>query len=143
MAYRIAKSLDILRSQFNTEFPLRDRSSDGWIGDAAHASRSSDHNPHIKDGNMGVVTALDITHDPKSGIDIGVITEHMRKQKDHRIKYVICNGRLFSGVTSPVWQWRKYTGSNPHRKHFHVSVRGTKELYDNTAQWDIGAKPVA
>lgn len=137
MAYRIAKSLDTLRSQFNERFPGRNKSADGWIGDAAHQSRSSDHNPWVKDGSMGVVTALDITHDPWSGVDNAVITEHMRQKRDSRIKYVICNGRIFSATTSP-WTWRAYTGSNPHRTHFHVSVNSTKNHYDDTRSWDIG-----
>lgn len=137
MAYRIAKSLDTLRSQFNQQFPNRNKTADGWIGDAAHASRSSDHNPWVKDGSTGIVTALDITHDPRNGVDIATITEHMRLQRDSRIKYVICNARIFSSTTSP-WQWRTYTGSNPHRSHFHVSVNSTKGHYDNTTQWNIG-----
>lgn len=137
MAYRIAKSLDVLRSQFNAEFPNRNKKADGWIGDAAHASRTSDHNPWVKDGSMGIVTALDITHDPKNGVDIGTITEHMRQQRDSRIKYVICNGRIFSSTTSP-WVWRTYTGSNPHSTHFHVSVNSTKGHYDSLTKWSIG-----
>lgn len=134
--WRVAKSLLKLREQFNTMSPRRNKSADGTIGDAAHASRSSDHNPWVKDGKQGVVTALDITHDPANGVNIGVIAEHMRIAKDPRLKYVIANGQIFSSTTSP-WQWRKYTGTNPHRAHFHTSVNSTKNHYDNDKPWSL------
>ena len=69
MAWRVAKSLLKLRDQINAHAPKRSKKSDGYIGDAAHASRSSDHNPWVKDGKMGVVTAADFTHDPAGGFD--------------------------------------------------------------------------
>jgi hypothetical protein len=141
MAWRVAKSLLKFRDQINLMAPRRNKSSDGTIGDAKHASRSSDHNPWVKDGKSGVVTAIDITHDPANGVDNGRICEFLRTQKDPRIKYVISNARIFSSVTRP-WEWRKYTGSNPHRSHFHVSVHSTKGHYDNEANWKISAAPV-
>ncbi|HKV33547.1 MAG TPA: hypothetical protein VJP89_04485, partial [Pyrinomonadaceae bacterium] len=61
MAWRVAKSLLRLREQINELAPNRSKASDGTIGDAAHASRKSDHNPWVKDGSIGVVTAMDIT----------------------------------------------------------------------------------
>src|SRR5215472_9581086 len=61
--WRVAKSLARLRTQINDAFPQRSKSSDGTIGDAAHASRSSDHNPWIVDDGIGVVSAFDVTHD--------------------------------------------------------------------------------
>lgn len=42
MAILIA-SLAALRAEFDEIAPTRDKSSDGWIGDAAHADRTSDH----------------------------------------------------------------------------------------------------
>jgi hypothetical protein len=138
-SWRLAKSLTKLRDQFNQKYPKRNKSSDGTIGDAAHASRKSDHNPWVKDGSMGVVTAIDITNDPKSGCDVHAIAEIMRQKRDPRIKYVISNGRIFSSTTSP-WQWRTYTGSNPHRAHFHVSVHSDKKHYDSEKVWDSGEK---
>ena len=44
MAWRVARSLDVLLGQLNALAPERSKASDGSIGDAAHASRSSDHN---------------------------------------------------------------------------------------------------
>ena len=142
MTWRVAKSLLKLRDQINAQYPRRNKSADGGIGDAAHASRNSDHNPWVKDGKTGIVTAFDITHDPANGCDIGTISEHMRLSRDPRIKYVIANARIFSSATSP-WQWRKYTGSNPHRSHFHTSVHSSKTHYDRERTWSLpGAAPL-
>lgn len=137
MAWRIANSLLKLRDQVNLAVPNRNKNSDGAIGDAAHAARTSDHNPWVKDGTMGVVTAIDITHDPKHGVDTYKLAEHLRQTKDSRIKYVISNKRIFSFEVSP-WQWRRYTGSNPHDEHIHISVRPVKSLYDWEMAWNLG-----
>jgi peptidoglycan hydrolase-like protein with peptidoglycan-binding domain len=135
--WRVAESLLQLRSQINERYPNRNKSADGTVGDAAHQSRTSDHNPHIVDGTHGVVSALDITHDPKGGCDAHAIAEWLRTQKDTRIKYVISNRRIFSSTTQ-AWTWRKYSGSNPHTSHFHVSVKATKGHYDSKAEWSWG-----
>src|SRR3982751_2047098 len=105
MAYRLAKSLETLRSQVNARWPTRSKASDGWIGDTAHATRKSDHNPNA----AGVVQAFDVTHDPKSGCDAYKLAETLRTARDPRIKYVISNGRMFSAKVSP-WTWRPYSG---------------------------------
>jgi murein L,D-transpeptidase YcbB/YkuD len=136
MAWRVAKSLLKFREQINAASPHRNKSSDGTVGDAAHASRSSDHNPWVKDGSMGIVTAMDITHDPGTGVDTWALAEFLRVQKDPRVKYVISNKRIWSSVSNP-YQWRKYTGSNPHSSHMHVSVHSTKAHYDSERDWTI------
>lgn len=134
MAWRVAKSLEVLRKQIDDFAPGRNRSADGGIGDAAHASRSSDHNPHVKDGTMGVVTARDFTHDPANGVDAGKLADILRLSGDKRIKYIISNRR----IANPGQPWRAYTGSNPHTMHFHVSVNPSKSLYDDETPWAIG-----
>ena len=136
MAWRVAKALEKMREQVNAQYPNRSKRTDGTIGDAAHRSRASDHNPHISDSGVGVVSALDITHDPANGVDTYALAEHLRLKKDARVKYVISNKRIFSSTTSP-WTWRKYSGSNPHSAHMHVSVKATKSHYDDTRAWDL------
>lgn len=136
MSFRIAKSLDTLRSQVNRHAPNRGKKADGWVGDAAHRSRTSDHNPWVRLGNTGIVTALDVTHDPRGGFDSYAFAEHLRLRRDPRCKYVISNGRIFSSTSSP-WTWRRYTGSNPHSSHVHVSVKSTAAHYDGAHNWDI------
>lgn len=138
MAWRLAASLTTLRTQINTHSPARNKASDGTIGDAAHmkSGSASDHNPWIKDGRIGVVTALDITHDPRGGVDTYALAEYLRQQRDNRIKYVISNYRIFSATVSP-WTWRKYTGSHPHHTHIHVSCVSAKTGYDNARDWKL------
>lgn len=137
MNWRLAKSLEQLRAQVNAAYPNRSKTSDGTIGDARHAASKSDHNPT----SAGVVTAIDITHDPAHGVVIADIAEVLRKSLDPRIKYVICNGRIFSSKTSP-WVWRPYTGTNAHSKHIHVSVMADPALYDDTRPWALPGKMI-
>ncbi len=136
MAWRLAKSLETLRIQVNGKWPGRSKESDGTIGDEAHATRASDHNPWVKDGAMGVVTAMDITHDPAHGLDSEQLAEALRRSKDARIKYVISIRKIASSETAP-WQWRPYTGKNPHNHHVHISVKSDKDDYDSTTSWPL------
>src|SRR5262245_14460989 len=68
---RLAKSLVTLIDEVVQKFPGRDTRNDGTIGDLRHQQEGvkSDHNPNIRLGAMGIVTALDITHDPAHGFD--------------------------------------------------------------------------
>jgi len=147
MTWRTAKSLDILLRQINALSPNRDKSSDGSIGDESHASRSSDHNPWVHDaeGN-GVVTARDFTNDPKHGVVSDKIAHMLIDSRDDRIKYVISNGKIASGSgqAQPAWVWRKYTGTNPHDHHCHVSVKPDRAHYDDDGPWqlDLSIPPV-
>lgn len=135
MAWRLAKSLEKLRSQVNEAAPKRSKASDGTKGDDAHSKRKSDHNPTAR----GVVNALDITHDPAHGVDIQRLADTLLASKDKRISYIICNGRIASGTggTNPAFTWRKYTGANKHNKHVHISVKDA--VGDDTKPWGIAA----
>lgn len=138
--WRTAKSLLTLRNEVNLAAPGRSKASDGTIGDAAHCARQSDHNPWVRDGNMGVVTAMDITHDPNDGCDANEIAESIRSHQDPRVKYIIWNKRIANSSSiggNPPWAWRQYNGSNPHTKHIHISVRPDKPKYDSTAPWNV------
>jgi hypothetical protein len=111
-------------------------SSDGTIGDTSHASRKSDHNPWVLDGDIGVVTALDVTHDPTAGCDVRKLVDSLVASKDPRIKYIIYNKEIISSSVKP-WEWRPYTGINPHVKHCHISVKSEKKSYDSIDPWSI------
>lgn len=138
MDWRLSGALEKLRAQVNAMFPTRDKDSDGTIGDAAHASRSSDHNPWVHDGSMGVVTGMDITHDPASGCDSYALAEALRMARDPRIKYVISNRRIFAGSDGPSpWTWRPYSGANAHNHHVHISVKAEKSFFDGIDPWTI------
>ena len=140
--WRMAKALEILRSQVNVLAPQRKIVSDGGIGDTAHQANgsASDHNPWVRDGSTGVVTARDFTHDPKGGCDAGKLAASLQAGKDPRLKYVIWDSRIMSSTkqgTTPAWAWRPYTGKNKHDKHVHISVKTSKPQYDGTALWSI------
>lgn len=140
MAWRVAESLLELRQQIDSKWPGRSRVADGTIGDAQHASRTSDHNPWVKDGATGIVTALDITHDPAHGVDAQKIVDALVTSRDKRIKYLIHNGRMWRSYDKPgipAWTPAPYTGSSPHEHHFHLSVQPVPALYDSGDPWRI------
>ena len=116
--------------------PGRNKASDGSIGDPRHQSRASDHNPWVLDGNVGVVTARDFTHDPRNGCDAQKIADSIVASRDPRVKYIIWNRQICNSKTQP-WTWRRYTGANPHNKHVHISVLPEKAKYDSQADWQL------
>jgi murein L,D-transpeptidase YcbB/YkuD len=135
--WRVADSLKVLRDQIDALSPNRSKVSDGTIGDAQHASRTSDHNPDRK----GVVKALDITNDPDHGIDSNKLALALITSKDPRIKYVISRGKIASGSNGPEpWKWRAYGGKNPHTHHVHVSV---DDGADDRSPWQMKFAPPA
>lgn len=141
MAWRVAKSLLALRDQINDAYPNRSKASDGTIGDPAHQAQgsASDHNPwlHLYGDPTGIVTALDVTHDPAHGCDIDALTDRLAASRDTRIKYVIANGLILSGNGGPSpWVWRSYGGSDPHRNHMHISVVADQRC-DDPRPWHI------
>jgi hypothetical protein len=104
-----------LRKQVDLRWPTRDKSSDGWIGDAKHAASKSDHNPDA----TGTVFAIDID---KDGIDAESLVRELvaaAKAGEKRIKYVIFNAKIYSSRDN--WAARNYSGLNAHREHLHVS----------------------
>jgi len=136
--YRCAYALDALLSEVDARAPHRDKASDGWIGDAAHASRESDHNPWVRLGSIGIVTARDIDHDPAHGADMGEIVEEIRARRDYRVKYLIFQGRICRSYPAhglAAWQWGPYNGPNAHRRHLHISVKPERSAYDDTRRW--------
>ena len=139
-AWRPAQCLLTLRREVNAKAPNRRTTEDGLIGDEAHQTRDSDHNPWVRDGQVGVVTAIDITHDPAHGCDADELAETLIRRKDRRIKYIIRDRKIASSYPKgsvPAWTWRRYTGANPHKTHVHISVSAEKELYDDPAPWRI------
>lgn len=135
--WRVAESLKTLRGQVDARWPGRSKDSDGSIGNAEHSARESDHNPN----DAGVVCAIDITHDPKSGCDSYALAETLRAGRDHRIEYIISNRKICSSHVEP-WSWRPYHGKNPHDHHVHVSVKQDPKQYDDTSSWNLEAKPM-
>lgn len=119
----------VLRNQVNRRWPDRDKTSDGWIGDRAHAARVSDHNPD----NHGWVHALDIDADllgPGRRAKSRKVAQELADQLieyarsgepgSDRLKYVVFDNHIASGTyAKQFWTWRK--GSWGHENHIHVS----------------------
>ena len=103
--------------------PLRMKASDGLLPSNAHLKQSpaSDHNTGL---------AVDLTHDPKNGIDCEEIFEKLKEDK--RVKYLIFKGKIWSKEKSKLGN-RRYTGSNPHNKHLHISIESA--MATDTSPW--------
>jgi len=128
MSYFLAASLVKLRNEVNSIWPNRSKVSDGWIGDAAHSARKSDHNPDwsAPGRRRGVVRALDIT---VRGIDVDLLLKHTTN--DSRVAYVIYNRRIYTHSRG----WYRYNGSNPHTSHVHVSIAHTNTAENDLKTW--------
>lgn len=129
MSY-LAPSLVGLRNRINSLYPRRDKGSDGWIGDAAHASRTSDHNPDWK----GCVHAIDVD---KDGINVARLLAGVIGHS--AVQYVIHDGKIWS--RSWGWTARKYNGINPHHAHVHVSIVHTSAGEDWSGTWLPNPRP--
>ena len=103
--------------------PLRMKVSDGLLPSNAHLKQSptSDHNTGL---------AVDLTHDPKNGIDCVDIFEKLKEDK--RVKYLIFKGQIWSKEKSKLGN-RRYTGTNAHNKHLHISIEST--MGSDTSPW--------
>lgn len=137
MSWYVGGSLEALLDEVNASAPGRSKASDGSIGDAAHSSRESDHNPC---DCHDAVCARDFTHDPAHGFDSYAFADWLRARCDagqeRRVKYIISNGRIASPTDS--WAWRPYDGSNPHTQHVHVSVDHGPESFNDDSPWQWG-----
>jgi hypothetical protein len=102
-------AIAVLR-QATALFPKRKKASDGLLPSSAHINQ----NPN-SDHNTG--HAVDLTHDPKHGIDCADLYEKLKS--DVRVSYLIFNGRIWSKEKGD----RKYTGANKHEKHLHISIK--------------------
>jgi hypothetical protein len=100
--------------------PKRKKASDGLLPSAAHVTQSpnSDHNTGY---------AVDLTHDPLNGIDC--VDLFIKLQEDKRVKYLIFQARIWSQEKGVL----KYTGSNAHNKHLHISIKDN--CGEDTSNW--------
>jgi hypothetical protein len=103
--------------------PKRKKASDGLLPSAAHlkASPNSDHNTGL---------AVDLTHDPKHGIDCAEIFQKLKE--DERVSYLIFNKKIWSRQYAKSGN-RPYSGSNPHTSHLHISIK--PDMANDTSPW--------
>jgi len=106
-----------LRDQIDFWYQDRRTASDGWLGDARHSTKKSDHNP-----DAGCVRAIDVDSrlDSSEGLSV-YLADQIRicAKTDKRISYLIHNGMIASKIFN--FKWRKYSGFNKHTKHIHIS----------------------
>ncbi|MEU5939416.1 hypothetical protein ABZ807_09515 [Micromonospora sp. NPDC047548] len=126
MAYYLAPALDVLRAEIDTRWPGRDRTSDGWIGDAAHQASRSDHNPNSR----GSVDAIDVD---KDGVDVAAIIAAFERHPSAH--YWIFNRQIADADDG--WRRRPYIGPNPHDKHLHGSIRQTRTAEQDRRPWGL------
>lgn len=132
MVWRLAMSLDVLRSEVRVRHP----DTIVWtIGDDAHRDEDSDHNPNAED----VVCAADFVNN--AGLDLARFAERLRVVNHRAIKFVIYNRRVWSKARNAEG-WRPYRGVNPHTGHVHVSVGVGPEgqsfgPYDDDTPWGV------
>lgn len=114
----LAPSLRVHRdNHINVRWPHRDKSSDGWIGDASHQATGSpenggsDHNPNSR----GIVDATDTD---KDGIHVPTVIASMLIHASTH--YVIFNKRIMSSRDK--FKPHTYTGANDHTQHIHRSI---------------------
>ena len=122
-----------LRAQINLRWPNRDHSSDGAIGDTAHMSKFSGHNPATADNwarqrcefppsdPPGAVRAIDIDEDFTCIDDerANKFLAQLIKLDDPRVAYAIFEGIKY--VRTRHWIGEVYRGRNPHAHHIHIS----------------------
>ncbi|MBM2621452.1 hypothetical protein JIG36_38710 [Actinoplanes sp. LDG1-06] len=142
-----------LRSEFNVLAPNRDKSSDGSVGDAAHAQNQSDHNPDetgnvpIRDADkINEVHAIDVDVDLRvPGLTMEKVVQFLltrcRSGAETRLRYIIYNRRIWSASTG--WRQESYTGANPHDHHAHFSSSYETNREASTASWHLEDVPVA
>lgn len=135
MAWVLTKNLQAFRDQMNLYFPNRDKASDGSIGDAAHASGTSGHNPDDSaydnaewdndSDTKSEVRAIDVDDDLRdsNGVTMEDVLQHLlrlaKSDPKFPIRYMIYNKRIFSSTSG--WVQKAYTGSSPHTEHLHLS----------------------
>ena len=143
LSWRSALACQTLGLQVDAMAPGRSTATDGTVASSTHSATNptSDHEPGKPP--VGIVAAIDITHDPANGADMAAVAEAIRVSRDPRVKYVIHDHEIFSSydhANGPPYTWRPYSGSNPHTSHVHVSVLNVAALYDDPSPWSIGTE---
>lgn len=142
----LVPNLATLRDELDQRWPRRDRRSDGWIGDQAHASGTSGHNADESGraerqdaDSKDEVRALDVDKDidAAAGDELFAELDRIRRTPDlrRRLIYIIYRRQIASASSG--WVWQPYTGSNPHVEHGHLS--GHPDYDDDTTPWGVAS----
>lgn len=149
MAWVLTRGMTNLRNQINKVGPERDKASDGTIGNAAHATGTSGHNPDLtgnaeyKDGDSkDEVRAIDTDNSGPwlPGVTAEKIVQHLVEKGrsgnlETQIRYLIYNRRIWAASTG--WVTQVYNGASPHTEHIHASGAYNQAADENTT-YDYG-----
>ena len=147
-------SLSLL-AEMDVAFPNREHGAmEGTIGDLAHASIASDHNPDDTPGVRAGGSDADSTPEvhardlnsvlSRPGWTLFRVFDLIRARAaagvEKRVQYMIIDRKITSRSWN--WTWRAYNGADPHIAHGHVSFRyGSGAGQDNpeniTGPWGI------
>lgn len=136
---------ETLRDQVNKRWVSRDKASDGWIGDAAHASRdgwgTNGKGSYHNQDPRGIVHAIDLDEDflgKGKGQEVAMqfaeeLAAYCRAGKDGgRIAHIVYEGQVAS-ATSDNWHFR---GSGySHFQHIHISF--TNRADNDGSKFDL------
>ena len=131
-----AKTCSDALEQATHHWPNRNRASDGCCSSSTHQQQ----NPY-SDHDEG--EAWDLTDDPAHGCDSRNELDGIRRRQVHGGKYGISDNQIFSSYPAygyEAWEWRPYTGSNPHKAHGHLSIEHYARDFD--IDWFQVAKPM-
>lgn len=142
-----------LFAEFNEIAPERDKASDGAVGDTAHQSSTSDHNPD-ETGSVPIhdvdrtneVHAIDVDADLReSDLTMERVVQFLlgrcRSGSEKRLRYIIFNRRIWSASSD--WVRKTYAGASPHTEHAHFSASYESKHEASMASWYLEDIPVA
>lgn len=148
MGWVLTQNMVRLRTELNQLGPNRDRTTDGSVGDLAHQSSPSGHNPDLTgypewaDGDsLDEVRAIDVDKDGPwlYGQSMEKIVQHLvmrgRKGDPIPLAYIIYNRRIWGWFNG--WATQTYNGDNPHDKHAHFSGDYSQKA-DNAGSFNYG-----
>ncbi|WKU03843.1 hypothetical protein [Micromonospora sp. HUAS LYJ1] len=143
----LVPNLAVLREEFNARWPRRDKRSDGWIGDQAHATRPSGHNPdesgkpeRTDADKVDEVRAIDLDADvdPAPADELFAELDRIRRTPAlrKRLIYIIYRRKIASASNG--WEWKPYSGDSPHTEHGHLS--GHPDYDNDRTPWGVATK---
>lgn len=129
----VVRSLRALDSELTSVAPKRTLPT-WYAGDKPHKLRPSGHNADDTAGSKAEDSDADNVAEIRAGDYrlpfnapftpeqfVQFLVKECRAGRITWIKYIIYNRRIWAA--SSKWVTRKYTGSNPHDKHIHVSSK--------------------
>lgn len=133
--WQVVDPIRTIGRQVESWDPIR-HGADGTIASSSHSKwPQSDHG---RDPN-GDVRAIDIGENNPGQVDF--IGEQLRLSRDYRIKYWIHDERMFSSYPAhgfAPFEWRRYTGSNGHKSHGHLSTITSTKADNDSRPFDLG-----